>query len=199
VGIDFGRLGLGLGGITDAIGQLIQEAEDTFTAVHTIVPRTRDIIAQVQSEVTAWSTFTHAFPDLFANRVINIESTRRRLRGILAGLAESWERIKDIGELLKEPTTTVGFVHSLESSRNPFVRGIGRTIRLLLVVRVYVEKVSAILDDLEQIINEAKAIRLAVENVEAIFLKQSNPRQRVQLANGNTIRIRVGSLHTGEL
>jgi len=191
--IDLSGIGGLFTGIQDAIGVLLSTVQEVFDDIHTFYPRASDLIASIVAEVDAWKDFRHTFAASFKNRVINVESVAKKLRGILTGLQTALEALKDIRQHLRKPDPVSP--SDLGKSRNPIVKAIGKILDALEAVSQFVVRLTAILEDLEKIVDAARGIRLAVENLDSIFLSQKNPRERVRLAGGGSIRIRVGSLH----
>lgn len=56
--------------------------------------------------------------------------------------------------------------------------------------------IRATIDDLQTIVDSISTVRQDLENLDGLFLSQKNPRRVEQLAEGGTIKIRVGNLHS---
>jgi hypothetical protein len=61
---------------------------------------------------------------------------------------------------------------------------------------VALEQAVNLIADLQTIVDELKRIRLEIEKLDTIFLQQDNKRKYLKLANGKTIKIRLGKLHS---
>jgi hypothetical protein len=58
------------------------------------------------------------------------------------------------------------------------------------------ETIIASVDDLIAIVQALKDIRINIETADAIFLQNKNARKTVKLADGTSMKIRVGNLHS---
>jgi hypothetical protein len=144
---------------------------------------------------------------------VNVEKAVTKTRALIEGIGASWRSIVDIArqfrkpiqdpaseaEVASEEIATARSVVQLLEAFPRLARGLGRLIVWAGFVAQFLEQMSSVVDDLQQILDEVRRLRLAVEDLDTIFLSQKNKRQRVRLDDGNVIRIRIGSLHTTEL
>ena len=192
-------------------GKVITAMIDVFDRLRLLVPRSRKLIDDTVVEFGQWKHFR--LDKRFSNRVVNIERAIAKSQDLIDGAAAAWQSIQDIVTKMKKPAEKAGketetAVEDVNQARSiteflerfPRVaNGLAALISALKVVAEFLESYSTILDDLQQILDEITRLRLAIENLDTIFLSQTNPRKRVRLADGTLLRIRIGNLHTADV
>lgn len=149
------------------------------------------LVDSFQSEIQEWKNFKEDIR--LKSRVVNLERAITKTRELVQGLFDAWRSVLDI---IKNITTKleVGGVAEIAEAAT----GIGLPVALVNAIVLIVEVLDTIrnvIDDLQSIIDEITRIREAIEHADTIFLQQRNPRQIVKLADGKSIKIRVGGLH----
>jgi hypothetical protein len=149
------------------------------------------LVDSFQSEIQEWKNFKEDIR--LKSRVVNLERAITKTRELVQGLFDSWRSVLDI---IKNITTKleVGGVAEIAEAAT----GIGLPVALVNAIVLIVEVLDTIrnvIDDLQTIIDEITRIREAIEHADTIFLQQRNPRRIEKLADGTTVKIRVGSLH----
>ncbi len=149
------------------------------------------LVSSFESELAAFKNFREDFR--LKSRVVNLERAIEKTRELVAGLFASWRAVIDI---IKNITTKVeiGGVAEIAEAAS----GIGLPVALVNAIVLIVEVLDTIrnvIDDLQTIIDEITRIRLAIEKADTIFLQQGNKRKIEKLADGSTIKIRIGHLH----
>lgn len=149
------------------------------------------LVDSFQSEIQEWKNFKEDIR--LKSRVVNLERAITKTRELVQGLFDAWRSVLDI---IKNITTKleVGGVAEIAEAAT----GIGLPVALVNAIVLIVEVLDTIrnvIDDLQTIIDEITRIREAIEHADTIFLQQRNPRQIVKLADGKSIKIRVGGLH----
>jgi hypothetical protein len=150
------------------------------------------LVASFESELAAFKNFREDFR--LKSRVVNLERAITKTRELVQGLFDSWRAVLDI---IKNITTKleIGGVAEIAEAAT----GIGLPVALVNAIVLIVEVLDTIrnvIDDLQTIIDEITRIRLAIEKADTIFLSQSNKRKSIPLADGGSIRVRLGKLHS---
>jgi hypothetical protein len=208
-----GRLWDRLKAALGPFGKLVDKIIEGFEHVKNILSDGEALFDSIRGEIEAWKNFKEDVR--IRQRVIQLESAVARTRALLTGVPEAWHSLLDIWNQLKsalrpaevDPAELQADVEAIESGE---VRSVSSLLdrfpkllqfgeKLLGVVTVLIDalvKVSSVIADLQQIVDELKAWRLEIERLDTIFLQQSNKRKNLKLADGRTIRIRVGKLHS---
>ena len=167
------------------LGQkLIQHFTGVFDAgVH--------LFESFQSEVQAFKNFREDFR--LKSRVINIERAITKIRDLIQGLFDAWRSIVRLFKGLSFKLEAGGAAEVAEAAT-----GIGLPIAvvnaLVLIVEV-LDTVRNIIDSFQTVIDEITRLREFIETGDTIFLQQRNKRKVLRLADGSSIKIRVGKLH----
>jgi len=143
------------------------------------------------SEVQAWKNFREDFR--LRSRVVNIERAITKTRELVQGLFAAWRAIISLFKGLSLKLETGGAAEIAEAAT-----GIGLPIAIVNAIVIMVEVLDTIrnlIDSAQTVIDEITRIRDFIESADTIFLQQHNKRKVLKLANGKTIKIRVGGLH----
>ena len=189
--------------LVDFIFHFWTKLQETGTKINSL-------IALVLSEVSEWQNFREnlAFRTKVTNASVLIEGVRefwaqmvaawnsiqdlvREIKGKFAGAGE--DPAQEVREAIKDVEES-GFKNILAK----FPRVLKGAEKLLGFVAILLDAMTTILaaiDDLTTIVEALKAIREDVETGGPLFLKQSNPRKTIRLADGGTMKIRIGNLH----
>lgn len=197
------------------VGKLIESGRKSFLRLRTIVERATVLMDGAIAEFHAWRQFKEDVK--FKSRVVNLESAFEKTKALIEGVPKAWNSIVDIvkefkGKVLEanpvreaEEIVTVeeeGSGEGLTALLKKFpklAKGLERVAGVFALVLDALESISKTIDDLQAILDEVSALRREIEHLDTIFLSQSNKRHRVKLADGKTIRIRVGKLHSAGL
>jgi hypothetical protein len=145
-----------------------------------------------QSEVQAFKNFREDFR--LKSRVVNIERAITKVRDLVQGLFEAWRSIVSLFKGLSFKLETGGAAEVAEAAT-----GIGLPIAVvnaLVIIVEVLDTVRNIIDSFQTVIDEITRLREFIETGDTIFLQQHNRRKVIRLANGKTIKIRVGKLHS---
>jgi len=133
----------------------------------------------------------------FKNRVINLNRAITKTSELIQGAFDAGRSVVDLVKSISIKVEVGGAAEVVEAAS-----GIGLPVALVnaavLIVEV-LDTIRRIIDDAQTIVDEVTRLRNAIENLDVIFLGQSNPRQTVALADGGNIKIRVGGLHPAQL
>jgi hypothetical protein len=168
------------------LGQkLIQHFTGTFDAgIH--------LFDSFTAEVNAFKHFKEDFR--LKSRVVNVERAITKIRDLVQGLFDAWRSIVSLFKGLSFKLETGGAAEVAEAAT-----GIGLPIAVvnaLVIIVEVLDTVRNIIDAFQTVIDEIKRLREFIETGDTIFLQQRNPRKILRLADGKTIKIRLGRLHS---
>ena len=185
-----------------------------FTAIIDAVPKTIHLAKSVIEEVNEWKSFKKGIS--FKSGVINLQSARAGIENLITEILDAWAGIKDIftegasgsvqpfkaaGEAAAELADLFdslgkfGLKDFLSKVGPKLEKAGGKIFEVLAIVQAIAEKVVQLVDDLQSVVDAVRDVRKAFQTGEGLFLKQTNQRKSIALANGGNIRIRIGSLH----
>lgn len=194
------------------VGKLIESARKSFVRLRTIVQRATALMDAAIAEFNAWRHFKEDIK--FHSRVVNLESAFEKTRALIEGIPNAWNSIVDIVKEFKGKVFQANPASEAEDILAPAEDGSGEGMTALLkkfpklaksleraagvfaLVLDALESISKTIDDLQTILDEVTALRREIESLDTVFLSQSNKRKRVKLADGRSIRIRLGKLHS---
>lgn len=146
------------------------------------------------------------FQPKIASRVINLPKLQQHAADLAAAPGKIIHSIEDLWSQLKNKVDPAAFdveeLEGLEDLRAIFTKLGSRLaaafekvlgwvtllVDALVTIRSSIDDIQTICDAVEEIIDD-------IANLEGLFLSQKNPRKTLQLADGGSIKIRVGSLH----
>jgi hypothetical protein len=189
------------------LGSLVDKFKETYTHLFNIVGDATKLINSIKAEIDAWVHFKQDIR--FKQRVINLEKAIAKTRDLIVGLRDSWHAILGLINELKtsqlpnpeEAAAEVaegaesGGAKALLEAFPKIARGLTKLLEFLTFAIAILEIISKSILDFQTLVDEAKRIRLEIEKLDTIFLQQDNKRKRIKLADGGSIRIRVGHLH----
>jgi tetrahydromethanopterin S-methyltransferase subunit B len=141
------------------------------------------------------------------SRVISLPAAQQHLAALVAAPTQIVNEIKSLVEQLKNKIDPAAFnveeLEGLEDLRSiatkfgskiaaGFEKVLGivtLVVDALVTIRSAISSIQSILDSIEEIVTD-------VSGLDAIFLSQKNPRRSEDLADGGSIKIRVGNLHS---
>lgn len=195
-----------------SFGQFFNSIKTGVAGVLHIWTNATNLKDSVLEEIDAWKNFKEDVR--FKQRVINLETAIEKTRDLIQGIPEAWHSILDIIRQVKDSIAQSSpeqatsdleeeFQSAAESGglkglleRFPrLARGLERAVGVIGVVFTAAEQVNNVISDLQSIVDELRRVRLEIEKLDTIFLSQSNKRKTLKLADGSTVKIRVGKLH----
>jgi methyl-accepting chemotaxis protein len=207
--VDFGALFQLIRRFLGPFGKVLDKVKETYDHLVNILNDADHLADSIRGEITAWKTFKQDIR--IRQRVVQIERAIEKTRSLIQGIPEAW---RSILEIIKQVRANIGggadaateaeaAVEEVEAGgvkgileRFPaLARGLERLLGVLAILIQALESISKVIQDVQQIVDEIKAIRLEIERLDTIFLQQSNKRKTVRLADGRTLKIRVGKLH----
>lgn len=208
-GIDFGSLFSSVKQFLGPLGQIWDKLGETFTHLKTVGERATQLKDSIVEEIDGWRNFKQDIR--LRQRVVQIESAIEKTRALVEGIPAAWRSILDLIKQAKETLNVQNPVEEAQAATEEIETGGLKTLltrfpalaraceRVLAFLGILInalETISNVVDDFQTIVDEMKRLRLEFEKLDTVFLSQSNKRRRLKLADGSTIRIRVGHLHS---
>jgi len=186
-----------------------------FTALIDVIPETIELVKLIYSEVLEWRHFREDVN--FKGGVINLQSTRNKIEDLISEAITAWHSLVDlfthgfrnltvrpIEEATEALTDVIDAFGSLEKvGLKAWLERIGPTLEkaggkifeILAVIQAVAEELLRVVRQIRSIVDFTADVRRTFEEGEGLFLKQTNPRKTIALADGGEIKIRLGSLH----
>jgi hypothetical protein len=207
--IDFSKLFQLIRGLLGPFGKLLDSLKKAFDHVVNVMTAADKLATSIREEIDGWKNFKQDIR--FKQRVIELEAAFIKTRDLIQGIPEAWHNVLDLikqikaqvggGESPVEDAEAIaedlesGGVKKLLQQFPKLARGLEKLLGVLAIIIQALEAIADAIDHVQTIVDELKRIRLEIEKLDTIFLSQSNPRKTIKLANGKTMKIRVGSLH----
>jgi uncharacterized phage infection (PIP) family protein YhgE len=191
-------------------GKLFDLLGHFWTNITTLWTDIDKLVTSIRAEISAWKNFKESIN--FRSRVINLKIAIEKSEDFIRELARAKDSIMELWTTLKGKFETTGdpaaeaedAVKDIEQSglkdilaKFPkLLKGAEKVLGFVAIVTDALESIITGVHDLQTIVDTLRDIREEIESLATVFLSQKNPRRRVRLADGSTMRIRVGSLHS---
>jgi conjugal transfer/entry exclusion protein len=193
-----------IGGFFKGVGQffktagqdivnLVKNVITTFTKATSVWGDVQKLIDSFKGEVDGWKHFKEDIR--LKSRVIQLEEAFQKTRALVEGIPASWHAVLDLFSQIKS-----AFARDVAEEEGAALlavetAGLAEVAVAINILYQVLNFVETVVSDLQTIIDEAKGLRLEVEKLDTVFLQQDNKRKTIKLANGKTIRVRLGKLH----
>jgi hypothetical protein len=189
-----------------------------FTAIIDLIPETIELVKLVYSEVLEWKNFRENVN--FKGGVINLQSTRNKIEELLGQGIAAWHALVDLftrgfrqvtikpieegTEALTEVIDAFGSLERLglkawlERIGPTLEKAGGKVFEVLAIIQAVAEELLRVVRELRSIVDFTANVRRTFEEGEGLFLRQTNPRRKIKIAEvsgGGEIKIRLGNLH----
>jgi len=180
-----------------------------WTQLTTIISRSQALVELVVSEVNEWKNFRENIA--FRTKLISLPVAIDHVQDFIAEIRAAWAAVVDLVKSIKGKFETTGnpteeaeeAIADIENSGFKTIiekfpklfKGLEKLLGALAILLEAFESISAGIDDLTTIVNALRDLREDIEHGGPLFLKQSNRRKTLRLADGGSIKIRVGNLH----
>jgi prophage DNA circulation protein len=190
-------------------GKLFDLLGKFWNNVVSIGSKIQELVDAIKGEISAWRNFRENIA--FRTRVINLPKALDHIQDFFAEIKAAYNSVLDLIEQIKsklqvktpaaEAEEAVADLEgsglkSLIEKFPKLAKGLEKLLGWLALLVDALETVIATLDDLITIVGALRAIRENIEHADAVFLPNSNPRKTVKLADGTSMKIRVGKLHS---
>jgi hypothetical protein len=193
------------------LGTLFDHLKSVYVGITNVYSDADKLATSIRDEIDAWRNFKQDIR--IRQRVVQVERAIEKTRDLIEGIPAAWRALLDIISEIKsqiagqenpieEAESTVediessGGISGILSKFPAFARALEKLLGVLALIVTALESISKGIADIQTIVDELKAIRLEIEKLDTIFLSQSNKRKTLKLADGSTIRVRVGNLHS---
>jgi hypothetical protein len=188
---------LSLEHLKTVLGDLAKVAQNiitVFTKAKDIFKNVLHLFDSVKGEINGWKNFKQDIR--FRSRVINLESAIQKTRDLIEGIPQSWHAVLDVISEIKSALAKDVAGEEVAALLAVETAGLSEVVEVLTILYQVLSFVEGIISDFQTIVDEVMRVRLEVEKLDTIFLSQSNKRKYLKLANGKSVRIRVGHLHS---
>jgi len=208
-GIDFGGLFTAIKSFLGPVGKLFDKVKESYDHIVGILDASNKLKDSIIAEITGWKSFKQDIR--FAQRVVQLESAIQKTRDLIQGIPAAWNSIVDLVKQIKATITQeTNPIEDAESTATDLESGglkdflakfpklakaFEKVLGVLAIIVQTLETLRSMIDDIQTVVDELKRLRLEIEKLDTIFLSQSNKRKTLKLADGSSIRIRLGKLH----
>jgi hypothetical protein len=192
------------------LGKLWDKIVEAWNHITNIIGDSQHLIDTIAGEIDGWKNFKQDIR--IKQRVINLEKAIQKTEELFQGIPDSWHAIQDLVKEIKgklnvarpspaeveaiEGDLEKGGISNLLKRFPALARFFEKALGFVTLLVDALESIANAIGDLQIIADEAKRIRLEIEQLDTIFLQQKNQRKTLKLSDGKTIRIRIGSLHS---
>ena len=182
--------------IVSAVGAITTE----FTKIVDVILHIRDYTigviedaeALISEATTEWDELTHfKFVIAWKTRVISVPRVFDNIQELIALPQKVVDAIRDLITNVRTRFTTLEAAEAVEE----VIPGIGQAAGIITAICEVLIIIKGTIADLKVIVDAIQTLRKDIEDLDAIFLPNRNPRRLEALAAGGNIKIRVGSLH----
>jgi hypothetical protein len=175
--------------------------KDSTIGILDAATQLNDSVRQVIDTVVHFQEQPH-----IKSRVISLPRVVQNAQELVSLPGQIIDALKEMWDSLRNKLTPDAFdVEELEGLEDlrAIVTKFGTKIsagfeKILGIVSIVVDALVTIrttIDDLQTIVDAVQTVIDDVENLNGIFLPQDNPRKTVALAEGGSVRFRIGNLH----
>jgi hypothetical protein len=195
-------------------GKVISQAGKIFTNFKSSFNKGVTLSSGIIAEINEWRNFKENIH--VKQRVINLPIAIDKSQQLLDQIKAAWNSIVDLakqirdqvggeqGDPVEEAESAVSDIEeggakgiqNLLSKFPKLAKGLEKLLGFFAIIIGALEAVESAIDDLTNILAAITGIREEIETGETIFLSQKNSRKTIALADGGSIKIRVGSLHS---
>lgn len=140
------------------------------------------------------------------NRVISVPAVFQHIQDLAQVPSQVIAAFKDLVNTLKTKIDPAAFnvdeLEGLDDLRGLFKRfgsklaaGFEKVLGVVALLADALVAIRSTIDDLQTIVDAVRTIRENLEHLDGLFLPQKNPRKLLRTQDGETFKIRVGSLH----
>ncbi len=188
-----------------------------FTALIDVVPETVTLVKSVISEINAWRTFRSGV-NFNTKGVISIATAKAQIEDLIGEIVDAWSALVELftsgfklpvrgvseaADALEEVVTAFedvfgkfGIRQGLSRLGAVLEKAGGKVFEVLALIQAVAEEALKVVRELQAIVNAVRDVRDLFQTGGGLFLKQTNPRRVEKLADGSSIKIRVGNLHS---
>jgi phage-related minor tail protein len=190
-------------------GKLFDLLSKFWTRITHVWTNLNKLVMSITTEISEWKRFKEDIR--YRTRVISIPAAVEKTRAFIEQIVAARDAIFDLWDILKSkfegtanPTEEAeqaikdieaSGLHDILSKFPRLLKGAEKVLGFIAIVADALESIIDAIDDLQRIVDVLKSIREEVEHGSTVFLSQSNRRKTLRLADGGTIKVRLGNLH----
>jgi hypothetical protein len=191
-------------------GKLFDLLGKFWTNVTSLGSKIQELVNLILGEIEAWKSFRENIT--FRTRVISLPAAVDHIQQFWDEIKNAWNAVIDLIKQIKGKFQTTGdptaeaeeAIEDIEGSGFKTIlekfpklaKGLEKLLGFVAIIVDALETIIASVDDLIAIVQALKDIRINIETADAIFLQNKNARKTVKLADGTSMKIRVGNLHS---
>jgi hypothetical protein len=191
-------------------GKLITFFTSFWSSIQQLGGKIQHLINLVLTEVDEWRNFRENIA--FRTKVVSLPAAIDHVQEFVQMIRAAWNSVLELVKQLKGKFETTGnptqeaeeAIADIEASGFKTIiekfpklfKGLEKLLGFVAILLDALESIITAVDDLTTIVEALKAIREDVETGGPLFLKQTNRRRVERLADGGSIKIRVGNLHS---
>ena len=187
------NLGGKLSHIISDVETVIKDFTNTFKKITGVVDSVVHLFNSVKEEIAGFKNFKQ---DLrFKSRVVNLELAIQKTRDLILGIPASWRAVLDLISNIKSAIAKDVAAEEGAAIIAVETAGLSEVVVGLSIIYQVASTVENVISDFQTIIDEISRFRKEIEKADSIFLQQDNKRKTLKLADGKSVRIRLGKLH----
>jgi hypothetical protein len=176
---------------------LISQFADTIKVVTHIYDYTLGIVDDgtklFDSITNEIDQITHfKFVAQWKNRVISVPKVFDNIQQLIAIPGKIVEAIKNLIADIGTKFKGAGAAEAVEE----VIPGVGQVIGVVTIISQVLVTIKDALAQLQTVVDAITTVRKDITNLDVLFLPNQNPRKNLELADGGSIKIRVGKLHS---
>jgi hypothetical protein len=172
---------------------VVHDFTTVFTKITSVIGDVTHLIQSVKDEIAGFKNFRQ---DLrLKSRVVNLESAIQKTKDLILGIPASWRAIVDLISQIKSAIARDVAAEEGAGILAVETAGLSEVVVGVAIIYQVASFVESVISDFQTIVDEITRLRKEIEKLDTIFLSQSNKRKNLRLADGSSIRIRVGNLH----
>jgi hypothetical protein len=197
--------------ILGPFGKLFDLIGKTFTGFKDSFEKGVELSVEIISEIHEWRNFREQIP--VRTGVISLPAALEKSEELIDQIRAAWDAIIDLAKEVQKQAKgqqespveeAEEAARDIESSGIKSIlekfpklaKGLEKILGFLAILVGVLESIQKAIDDIKNIVDAIKGIREEIETGSTIFLQQKNQRRIVKLADGTSMKIRVGNLHS---
>lgn len=212
-----------LGGLLDSVlskikavfapfGKVVDIISNTFTNFRKAFDNGMALTGEILSEINEWKNFKENVH--VKSRVISLPLAIDKTQDLLNEIKAAWNSIVDLAKQFRDQAEASGEGNPTEEAEQAIAdiessgfkglidkfpklaKGAEKLLGFLALIAGALESIASAINDIQQIVSTVKAVREEIETGDTVFLSQKNKRKDLALADGGSIKVRLGKLHS---
>jgi methyl-accepting chemotaxis protein len=185
------------------------------TALIDVIPATIALVKLIISEVQQWRNFKQNIS--FKRGVVNLQSVKDHVQDLIDEIVQAWNSmvhlftdgfklpvsgveemaaaLNDLAVAFEDLFGKIGLQAFLKEIVPILEKAGGKVLEVLAIMEAVAEAALKVVNEINDVVVAVKDIRETFQTGEGLFLQQNNKRKTIQLADGGSIKVRLGNLH----